>query len=399
MPSESQIPIASQAASRRFASRLALFYGAVFGLTGTHLPFFPMWLKAVGIDASWIGIITAVPAVTRFTVLPLVTGLAERRGSLRGAMIVTAFVTALGFSVVGTQHQALLVFAAFVVTACMWTASVPLTDAYALRGVARYGLNYGPLRLWGSAAFVVGALAGGLLVDLIAARHLIWVIAAIAALGAAVSLGLQPLDSPKTAPPTMHGPSALLREPGFLAIILAAALIQGSHAAYYTFASITWQLAGLGGLTIAGLWALGVLAEIVVFALSPRFTLSPTVLVVIGAVSAVLRWFVTAQEPPVAVLSVVQLTHGLSFGLTQVGTMMLLARHVPFDVMARGQGYLAACSGIIASIASILSGVIYARYGQGVYYVMAAMALSGAVVMWLARHRLADQPHSAASGG
>jgi len=150
MPPESQIPIASDAASRRFATRLALFYGTLFGLVGTHLPFFPVWLKAVGIDAWWIGIITAVPAVTRFTVLPFVTGAAERRGSLRGAMIVTAFVTALGFSLVGTQHQPLLVFLAFAVTACMWTPTVPLTDAYALRGVARYGLDYGPLRLWGS---------------------------------------------------------------------------------------------------------------------------------------------------------------------------------------------------------------------------------------------------------
>jgi len=103
MPSESQIPIASQATSRRFATRLALFYGAVLGLVGTHLPFFPVWLKAVGIDASWIGVITAVPAVMRFTMLPLVTGLAERRQSLRGAIIVTTFVTALGFSVVGTN--------------------------------------------------------------------------------------------------------------------------------------------------------------------------------------------------------------------------------------------------------------------------------------------------------
>ena len=150
---------------------------------------------------------------------------------------------------------------------------VPLTDAYALRGVARYGLNYGPLRLWGSAAFVVGALVCGLLVDVIAPRHLIWVIAAMAGLGALVSLGLQPLDHPKPAPATPHRAGALLRDRGFLAIILAAALIQGSHAAYYTFASITWQAAGLGGLTIAGLWVLGVLAEIVVFALSPRFTL------------------------------------------------------------------------------------------------------------------------------
>jgi PPP family 3-phenylpropionic acid transporter len=196
-----------------------------------------------------------------------------------------------------------------------------------------------------------------------------------------------------------RGAGALLRDPGFLAIILASALIQGSHAAYYIFASIVWKQSGLGGLTIAGLWSLGVLAEIVLFALSPRFTLPYAVLVVIGALSAVARWIITAQDPPIAILAVVQLAHGLTFGLTQVGTMGLLVHHVPGHVMARGQGYLAACSGIVASSTSILCGIVYARYGQGVYYVMAAMALSGAVLMWLARHRLADQPQSAASGG
>jgi MFS transporter, PPP family, 3-phenylpropionic acid transporter len=399
MPPESQIPIASQTTSRRFATRLALFYGTLFGLVGTQLPFFPVWLKAVGIDASWIGIITAVPSVTRFTTLPFVTGLAEKHQSVRGALVATAFLSALGFLVVGTQHLPLLVFLAFAFTACLWTPMIPLTDAYALKGVARYGLDYGPLRLWGSAAFVVGALACGLLVDVIAAEQLIWIIVAVAGLGAVVSLGLQPLDNPRVAPTVLHGTGALLRDPGFLAIIMAAALIQGSHAAYYTFASITWQGSGLGGLTIAGLWVLGVLAEIVVFALSPRFTLSPAALVMIGGLSAVARWLITAQEPAVAVLAVVQLAHGLTYGLTQVGTMGLLVRHVPGHVMARGQGYLAACAGIVTSSASILSGAIYARHGQGVYYVMAAMALAGAVVIWLARHRLKDHPQSAASGG
>ncbi|MGC2812605.1 MAG: MFS transporter [Bradyrhizobium sp.] len=399
MPPESQIPIPSQAAPERFAVRLALFYAAVFGLSGTYLPFFPVWLKAVGIDASWIGIITAVPAVTRFTVLPLVTGLAESTRSLRGTLMATAFMTAFGFLLVGTQQAPLSVFLAFAVTACIWTPVVPLTDAYALRGVARYGLDYGPVRLWGSAAFIAGALACGLLVDLIAARHLIWIIAGLAGLGAVASLGLRPLDMPKGVASVLSGAPALLRDPGFLAIIVGSALIQGSHAAYYIFASIVWQQSGLGGLTIAGLWSLGVIAEIVVFALSPRFTLAPAVLVVIGALSAVVRWLLTAQEPSVAVLAVVQLAHGLTYGLTQVGTMGLLVRHVPDHITARGQGYLAACSGIIASTASILSGAVYARYGQGVYYVMAAMAACGAVVMWLARRRLADHPHSVASGG
>jgi PPP family 3-phenylpropionic acid transporter len=391
--------MASQAAAKRFATRLALFYGALFGLVGTHLPFFPVWLKAIGIDASWIGIITAVPSLTRFTVLPLITGFAEQRQSLRGAMIATAFVSALGFSIIGTLHQPLAVFLAYLVTACLWTPMTPLTDAYALKGVSRYGLNYGPLRLWGSAAFVVGALACGLLVDVIAAEHLIWVIAAVAGLGALVSLGLQPLEVAKTVPVATSGATALLRQPGFLAIIVAAALIQGSHAAYYTFASIAWQNSGLAGLTIAGLWALGVIAEIVLFALSPRFTLSPAILVVIAALSAVARWTITAQEPPLAVLAVVQLAHGLTFGLTQIGTMGLMVQHVPGHVMARGQGYLTACTGIVTSIASVLSGAIYAQHGQGVYYLMAAMALVSAVVMWLARRRLEHQPQSAASGG
>jgi len=399
MSSESQIPIASEGASKRFATRLALFYGATYGTLGTHLPFFTLWLKSVGIDPSWIGIISAVPSVTRFTTLPFVTGAAGKRFALRTLLIVTAFATALGFAVIGTQYFPLAVLLAYAATCCLWTPMMPLTDAYALGGVARYGLNYGPLRLWGSAAFVVGALACGLLVDIVAARHLIWVIASVAALGAMASLGLQPLDRPKPPAAAIHGANDLLRDPAFLSIIVASALIQGSHAAYYGFASITWQASGLDGLSSAGLWVLGVLGEIVVFALSPRFSLAPALLVVIGGLSAVARWVISAQEPSVAVLSVVQLAHGLTFGLTQIGTMGLLVRHVPGHMMARGQGYLAACGGIISATMSAVSGVVYANYGQRVYYVMAAMALIAATVMWLARHRLSHQPQSIASGG
>ncbi len=399
MPHESLIPTALNPASRRFAARLALFYGTLFGLSGTQLPFFPVWLRAVGIDPSWIGVISAVPAVTRFTTLPFITHLAERRHALRGALIATAILSALGFALVGTQHRTTTVFLAFVATAVVWTPMVPLTDAYALRGVVRYGLNYGPVRLWGSAAFVAGALACGLLIDIIAPSHSIWVIVAIAAMCAAAGLSLQPLDHPAAGHAASHHGKALLRNKSFLVIIVAAALVQSSHAAYYAFSAITWQAHGLRGLTIAGLWALGVLAEIVVFALSPRFTLEPATLVVIGAVAAVLRWSITAQEPPLALLAVVQLAHGLTYGITQVGTMELLVRHVPVTVMARGQGYYSACSGILTSSASILSGALYAAYGQGVYYAMAVMAGAGAILMWSARRRLSAHPHSDASGG
>lgn len=388
MPPESQIPITSDAVARRFAARLALFYGSVFGLIGVYLPFFPVWLKGVGIEPAWIGVILAAPPLTRFTVLPFITSLAERYHGLRAAMIAASLVTVLGFALIGLLREPLALLIAFALTACAWTPLVPLTDGYALKAVVRYGLNYGPLRLWGSGAFIVGAIGCGLVVDRIPVAGLIWLIVAVAILGALVSFGLQPLQVAPKPSAALTRANRLLRDPGFLAIILASALIQGSHAAYYSFASIAWQAAGFGGLTIAGLWALGVIAEIVVFALSPRFTWSPVTLVVIGAASAVARWSIMTQELSLPVLAAVQLLHGASFGVTQVGTMTLMVRHVPHHFSASAQGYLIACAGMVTSVASIAAGALYARHGEGVYLMMAAMALAGGAVIGLARRRL-----------
>ncbi|WP_038944309.1 MFS transporter, partial [Bradyrhizobium japonicum] len=295
--------------------------------------------------------------------------------------------------------QPLTLFLIYALTCMMWTPTTPLTDAYALRGVARYGLDYGPLRLWGSAAFAAGSLACGFLVDHIAARDLIWIIVAWAVVAVAASLLLQPLDDVRRRTTETHAGKALLRDGGFWAVIASAALIQGSHVAYYTFSAINWQLHGFGGLTIAGLWTLGVIAEIVVFALSPRFSLHPSTLIAIGGVSAVVRWIVTAQEPPLALLVIVQLGHGLTFGMTIVGTMNLLVQRVPSHQIARGQGYYAACNGLLGAATSIASGAIYARIGDSLYYVMAAMAAAGALVIWSARHRLKAHPQSAEAGG
>jgi len=120
---------------------------------------------------------------------------------------------------------------------------------------------------------------------------------------------------------------------------------------------------------------------------------------VIGGLSAVVRWIVTASEPPLALLAIAQLGHGFSFGMTILGTMNLLVQRVPQHQIARGQGYYAACNGLLGAATSIASGAIYARVGDGLYYVMAAMAAAGAVLIWSARHRLKAHPQSEESGG
>lgn len=390
--------------SRRFAVRLALFYGASFSIIGTYLPFFTVWLAATGIEAFWIGLIVAVPSITRFTVLPFVTAMAERRHALRAALIITAVATAIGFSCLGELRSPVAVLIVFAVTACAWTPMIPLTDGYALKAVARYGFDYGPLRLWGSAAFVIGALVSGQLAGVIAADQLIWAIAGSAWLGAIASFALARIDATDGLPKAPLRRVALLRSPAFLVVIAVAGLIQGSHAAYYTFASIVWRDLGYGGTAIATLWVLGVVAEIVVFALSPRLNLSPTAMMLLGGSCAAMRWLVMANDPPIGLLVAVQLLHGSSYGFTQLGTMGLLLQHVPTHAMARGQGYLAAATGLAMSSAAMISGAVFQAHGIAVYYIMAAMAAAGVVLIGSARRRLdrpasADHPHNSGAAG
>jgi PPP family 3-phenylpropionic acid transporter len=149
------------------------------------------------------------------------------------------------------------------------------------------------VRLWGSAGFIVANLAAGYLLDIIAARDLIWLIVAAVSLCLAAAWALPPLAARSSATPGETPPArVLLRDPAFIMVAAAVSLIQGSHALFYGFSTLDWQAAGFGGGTIGLLWALGVLAEIVLFALSARLpsSFSPSVLILIGGAGALVRW-------------------------------------------------------------------------------------------------------------
>jgi PPP family 3-phenylpropionic acid transporter len=265
---------------------------------------------------------------------------------------------------------------------------VPLTDAYALRGVAAHEVSYGPIRLWGSVAYIAGVLAAGVVAAVLAPVHLIWVIVVITALSAVSALTLEPMPAVALPGAAKAASPGLLRQKGFIAILVAAALIQGSHAAYYSFSSIAWQAEGFGSTTISVLWSLCVVAEIALFAWSRRLRLASSTLIILGGSGAAVRWAVTGLEPSLAVLLVVQLLHALSFGATHLGTMGLLAHRVPGHSLATAQGTLTAAIGIVSATATILSGRLYNDFGQSIYFGMAAMAAVGAAVMLTNRRKV-----------
>ena len=369
-----------------FAWRLALLYAAFFGTTGWYLPFFPVWLSAQGLDPAAIGVVLATFQLVRIVATPAGTRLADRYGSLDRAIAVASLATVAAMALVGSARGFLAILAAVVVMSLVSAPVLPLTEAYGLKGLAIRGRAYGPVRLWGSVAFIAANLVGGLLFDLLGAPNLIWLIFAGNCAIAAAALWLVPLprDEPATErPATGH---SHLRQPAFLAIAAAASLIQGSHAVYYGFATVDWAAKGFDGAMIGVLWALGVVAEIVLFAFAGRLppAIGPVTLIMIGAIGGVVRWSTLALDPPVVMLIPLQLMHGASFGATFLGTMMFLSRNAPEGGRAAAQGDIATANSLMMAAASALAGVLYGVSGSLAYVAMAVMCGAGAALALLA---------------
>ena len=71
--------------------RVALFYGALFVIYGTHVPFTPLWLACRGLSPAEISVVMSAPLFLRVFVTPAVALAADRHQTHRGVMIVLAW--------------------------------------------------------------------------------------------------------------------------------------------------------------------------------------------------------------------------------------------------------------------------------------------------------------------
>ena len=136
-----------------FAARLAALYAGLFVMGGIQLPFFPVWLKAKGLDPQMIGMVLAAPIVARVIAVPLVARTADRRDAVRAAIIVASFLGVAGYVLVGLAEGARAILIAYALASLALTPVMPLAETYALKGLGR-----ARARLWAGAAVGLGGL-------------------------------------------------------------------------------------------------------------------------------------------------------------------------------------------------------------------------------------------------
>lgn len=366
--------------------RLSGFYFFYFAALGVIVPYWGLYLQTLGFGPAEIGELMAVIMATKI-VAPNVWGwIADHTGRRMAIVRLASLLALLTFAGVFLAREFWRLVLVMSLFSFFWNASLPQFEAVTFNYLGKRIHRYAHIRLWGSVGFILTVVALG--------KALEWRDAGLvpqAVLLTFVGVWLASLLVSERDGLVVHEdqPSlvSVLKRPEVLAFLTVCLLMQAGHGAFYAFYSIYMKEHGYSSGMIGWLWAVGVMAEVLVFLgmhrLLRRFGAGRVLLA--SLLLAVLRWLLTGGLPdfPLVMLGV-QTLHAATFGTFHAAAIHLVHHYFTGRHQGRGQALYSSLSfGAGGAIGSLYSGYLWTGIGpEKTFFVSAAVAGLAALVAW-----------------
>lgn len=357
--------------------RLSSFYLFYFATLGIVVPYFSLYLESIGYVAEQIGIIFFFLNITK-VVAPFVWGaIADKTGKRINIIRTAAFISMIVFIGVLPKFGFIWMAVVTVTYSFFWNAALPQFEALTLNHLEKNSNKYTQIRLWGSVGFILTVVGVGQLID-IHSVNIVPYAAIIGYIGIFTTTLFASEKGQVVAVECNEPIIGIIKKPFIIAFFIAGFLLQFSHGPFYAFFTIYLGENGYGSDTIGYLWAVGVVAEIILFLfvqiLIPKFGARKLLIFVL--IAATLRWGITAYFPQILPLIVIaQILHMATFGISHAVAMYTIHRFFCGKVQGRGQAlYTSICMGAGTGAGSYFSGFLWEKVGGTNVYTLSALA-------------------------
>ena len=370
--------------------RLSGFYFFYFALLGGTAPFLALYFDHLGFSPARIGELIAIPMLMRCVAPNLWGWLGDHSGQRLLILRFGALCTLVCFAGIFFSQSYAWLALIMAAHAFFWHAVLPQFEVITLAHLREQAARYSQIRLWGSIGFIVAVVGLGLLFEWLSLdaypAALVVIMAGIVA-GSFWVPNAQPLQRPST--PEQGGFLRQLRRPGILAFYVSVGLMQLSNGPYYTFLTLHLEGVGYSRGAIGLFWALGVVAEILLFLVMARLLQRYSLRAVLLAsflITAV-RWLLLgnlAQYLPVLLLA--QCMHAATFGAFHAACIHFVQRSFADRQQGQGQALYASLAGIGGALGALYAG--YSWKGLGPAWTFAIASLVALLAAFIIATRL-----------
>jgi PPP family 3-phenylpropionic acid transporter len=296
-------------------------------------------------------------------VAPNVWGwLSDRTGKRLTIVRLGCFLACLCFIVLLFRNSFWWMVLAVSLYSFFWNAVLAQFEVITLNYLGLNAHYYGRIRVWGSVGFVVVVVGLGVLFDWLDIRYLPIVVMVFLALIWLSSLSIkEPVigENKRTSGSFIQ----TVKQPPVLFFLIGCFLLQASHGSYYTFYSVFLEGLSYSRTEIGFLWALGVLAEVLIFLVMHRVLrhFSLRLILLASLFLTIIRWWlIGCFAESLTVLIVAQLLHAFSFGTFHGVSIELIRRYFDGNIQGQGQAlYSAVGFGAGGAVGALLSGATW----------------------------------------
>ncbi|MFI8747647.1 MFS transporter [Pseudomonas sp. NPDC077186] len=365
--------------------RLSGFYFFYFALLGATAPFLALYFDHLGFSSARIGELIAIPMLMRCLAPNLWGWLGDHTGQRLLIVRLGALCTLVCFAGIFVSHSYAWLALIMAAHAFFWHAVLPQFEVITLAHLREQAARYSQIRLWGSIGFIVAVVGLGRLFEWLSLDAYPWALVLIMAGIVAGSFWVpnaQPLARPGSA--EQGGFLRQLRRPGILAFYASVGLMQLSNGPYYTFLTLHLEALGYGRGVIGMLWALGVVAEILLFLVMARLLQRYSLRAVLLAsflITAV-RWLLLGNlADQLVILLLAQCMHAATFGAFHAASIHFIQRSFADRQQGQGQALYATLAGIGGALGALYAGYSWNSIGPAWTFALASLAALAAAVI------------------
>lgn len=351
-----------------------------------------LYFDHLGFPGARIGELVAIPMLMR-CVAPNLWGLLGDYTGRRLAIVrFGAVCTLTCFSLILVDKSYAWLAMVMALQAFFWQAVLPQFEVITLAHLQGQTARYSRLRLWGSIGFILTVVGIGRLFEWFSLDlypQTVLVIMSCVLISTLWVPNAQPPLSTQRAPG--EGFLKQLFSPGVPVFFACVALMQLSHGPYYTFLTLHLEHLGYSRGTIGMLWAVGVIAEVLMFLAMGRILLRFSVrhVLIVSFVLAALRWILLGNlADHLPVLLFTQLLHAATFGAFHAAAIQFLQLSFGARQQGQAQALYAALSGTGGALGALYSGYSWSALGAGWTFNLASLAaVSAAGLAVLRMHK------------
>lgn len=360
----------------------ALYFFIFFG-QGALIPYLALYFSndAFQLSASEIGTIVAVGPVLSIVLQPIWGMAADRFGRPKRLLLVA--LLAAGLLTISYLLTSIYLF--LLLISSLWAlfqcAHIPLVDTLAIEFSKRKSVDYGALRLFGSAGFALAVFILGQVTEQGSLGAIFYASGTALVLGFLVLIGIE--ETPVSTVEHEHIPlKALFSNKRFLLFLAGGSLVFGPIFAnnYYFGSYVT--IRGESTALVGTLFFVAVLCEIPFMRIATRVMMrfGPIPVLVFISVLSALRTGILALEPPIFTLWILAALQGFIIGLLIPVALDYVRSLVPPSTVATAVStYMATTTGLATALFNLMSGIVLDQWTiYAVFWVYTGSSLLGA---------------------